>query len=118
MPDPIDIGQLRNRVLLQYRPEPDPVAGPAGDEVVTWSDVGTYRAKVEALTGRELWQAVQAKSTADYKITLRNVGPIDPLKNRFVYRGTMVLYPTSVTRIDNRNEFLEILATFMRGESP
>jgi hypothetical protein len=30
----------------------------------------------------------------------------------------MVLYPTSVTRIDNRNEFLEILATFMRGESP
>lgn len=112
-------GGYRQRVTLQSRVEAtSAVAGPAGDEVATWADVGTYWAEVSPLAGRELYQAQQVKAGIDYKIEMRQVGPIAPLKNRFVYRGSMVLNPDSVLRVEERNAIYQILCTWIQGESP
>lgn len=118
MPDTLDLGRLRDRVRVQSRPAGLPAPGPAGDEPIAWSDVGTYWACVEPLAGRDLLNAQQWKATIDYRVTLRNVAPIAPIFYRFIYRGAMVLYPESVLRADERDEFLVTLCTFMRGELP
>jgi SPP1 family predicted phage head-tail adaptor len=117
MPDPsFDAGSMRNRVKLQVRSMP--VAGPAGDDAPTWSDVGTYYAEVKPLTGRLLFLAQQAKSTSDYSVRMRNTQPIDVFTHRLIYRGVMVLGIDNVNREDNRNEFYQITATNLRGEIP
>jgi head-tail adaptor len=73
----INAGELRHQVTWQTNtPAATPTSG--GQELPNWSTVGVHFAKVEPLTGRELWNAKQIKATSTIKVTMRNVGAILP----------------------------------------
>jgi len=62
-------GQLRHTVTVTQ-----PVVSgqnAAGEDIVTWSDVGTYKANLAALQGRELATAAQRWADARYMLTMR-----------------------------------------------
>lgn len=111
----VQSGAFRQMVTLQSRPGGIPPAGTAGDESVDWATVGTFRAEVRALSGRELFQAAQVKAGVDYKIRMRNIGPIAPLANRFLYRG-LILNPEFVQRDEEQSRFYVILASSLPVE--
>jgi SPP1 family predicted phage head-tail adaptor len=68
-------GDLIHHVTLQA---PVYTTTPGGSRVVTGWTSGTPRwARVEALTGRELWLAQQVQSDITYKISFRPLAGVD-----------------------------------------
>jgi head-tail adaptor len=112
---PLQSGALRQKLILESKPEGIPGSGLAGDEESPWTVVGTYRAEVRSVSGRELFQAAQLKISADYRIRMRNVGPIKPIFYRFRH-GDLILRPQWVQREDEQSRFYVILASSLAAE--
>lgn len=114
MPDlQLDIGELNTRVTWQQNaPATTPTS--AGQKLPNWSDRGTYWARVEPLSGRELWTARQLQASTSHRIIMREVGAIRP-RDRFTFVdpvfGQRYLYVESVYRLAEQNEFLVIEAS-------
>ena len=109
-----DLGLMRHRVSRQVSSVTG--RGPLGQNIVAWSTVGTYWARVENLTGRELVNAAQLKSTVKHKITLRVVGPISP-DDRFLFEGTGRVFNVEfVYRTEERNGFYELWCSERTGQ--
>lgn len=70
----VSSGELRHRVLFQA---PVSVQDAAGGDTVAWGEVVTAWARIEPLTGRELFTAQQVYPEANTRITVR--GPIGAL---------------------------------------
>lgn len=69
-------GELRHRIALQY---PTVSASNSfGDATVTWTVSTTRWAKIEPLTGRELWQAQQVQADVTHTVTLRYTAGVGP----------------------------------------
>jgi head-tail adaptor len=109
--DKVDIGDLNKRVTYQTKTSTRSFTS-AGQKIDTWDEGTEYWAKVEPLSGRELWTARQLQASTTHRITMRNVGVAIKSPNRFVLTdpvfGTRYLYVESVYRIDELNEFLRI----------
>lgn len=106
----IDLGDLRNRITWQVNVgTPGPKS--AGQVVPDWQDRGTYWARVESMSGPELFSARQLNATSSIKITMRNVGDVRP-GHRFRFeQSPRYMYANTVYRLDEMNEFLVIEAT-------
>ena len=96
-------GDLRQRVTLQTL---SVTLDPYGGTVEGWVDSATVWAKVEYLTGRELWQAQQANSEAKGRVSMRyrDVTPTMRIHHDGVY-----LEIVSVLPADTAKRELEIL---------
>jgi head-tail adaptor len=109
--DKVDIGDLNKRVTYQTCTRAK-TATSAGQKIETWDEGTDYWAKVEPLSGRELWTARQLQASTTARITMRNVGVAIKPRDRFVLTdpvfGARYLYVESVYRIDELNEFLRI----------
>jgi len=110
MPDPdFDVGDLRSRVVWQVNQRArTPASG--GQKLDNWVDQGTFWARIEPLSGRELWIARQLQAGTTHRVTMRAVGAIKP-GDRLILPGPRYLYVESVYRLDELNEFLRIEAS-------
>ena len=71
----IAAGKYRHRVTLQRKTV---VRDAAGGETITWADAAKIPALVEALSGRSLIAAQQAKSEVSARILMRRRADIQP----------------------------------------
>ena len=62
------IGELRERVTIQQK---SATQDDFGAEVITWVDLATVWAKIEALTGREFITQGRAEASVTHKVTIR-----------------------------------------------
>lgn len=86
-------GPLRDRVQLQsYATEADSF----GQQIPTWSTVGTYWADINYFRGQEAVNALQKKAETTHRIEMRWVAAIDA-SMRFLYHDPR----TGVDRIFN-----------------
>lgn len=101
-----DIGLMRHRLAWQTN-DAAPADG-MNESTDVWATVATIWAHVEPMTGMELMNARQLKSTTGHKVTCRNVGPIKP-SDRFLFEATgRILGIDQVFRVDERNAYLAI----------
>jgi head-tail adaptor len=107
----INAGDLRHVLTLQRCAT---TQGEAGKPVLTYSAVGTYWALVEPLIGYERFTARQLKSTTSHKITMRNIGPVNP-SDRFVFESeSRVFNVDSVYRHEEMDAYYKITATELK----
>jgi SPP1 family predicted phage head-tail adaptor len=106
-------GDLRHRVTWQVN-APARTPASAGQKLNNWTDRGTFWARVEPLSGRELWTARQLQASTTLRITMRAIGPVKP-GDRLVFAdpafGARYLYVEAVHRLDERNALLMIEAS-------
>lgn len=76
MPIPIKAGELFNNV--QLFDVPGDAQDSYGQASETGTLIGTFRAKVQNLKGRELIAAQQAYTSVTHKVTMRWLGPLIP----------------------------------------
>lgn len=112
----INAGEMRTLLTWQTYVEPTgiPPKGSFGQDVENWVTQGQHWAKVEPMTGTEIWNARQKKALSDTKITMRNVGPIKPA-DRFLL-GTRVFTIDSVSALDEVSADLVIEATELKNK--
>ena len=111
-----DVSEFRHR-LTWLSPGTATRSG-TGQNLIPWTNNGTFWAKVEPLAGMELMNARQVKATISHKITMRNVGAI-AASNRFYFEATGRIFNIDVVfRIDEQNAFYAIYATELFGEKP
>src|ERR1700730_18370087 len=78
-------GELIHRVIFQ---KPVDAQSPTGAPIRTWVNVVTAWARVEPLSGHELFAAQQLYPDTDTQITIRgNVGKLLDQKMRMMFRG-------------------------------
>lgn len=68
--------QYRHRIILQSKGTP--TRDSVGGEVITWTDMATVWARIEALSGRALIAAQQAQSEVSARILIRHRTDIQP----------------------------------------
>lgn len=95
-------GDLRERVTLQTATL---TTDGGGGSTETWADVVTVWARVEPLTGREGFEAMQIASSMSHRVTIRqrSVTPQQRVK-----WGSKILLITAV-RPDETNESVQLL---------
>lgn len=90
-------GPLRFRVKLQsYATSADTF----GQQVPTWTTVGTYWADIRFLVGREAVNALQKKAETTHKINMRYIGEIDA--------SMRILYTDPRTHVDRIFNILDV----------
>lgn len=88
-------GQLRHRVAIQ---EPTETIV-RGEPSVTWNTVATRWASLEALAGRELWNARQVQPDITHRVEMRHEsGLAINSKWRLLFAGDRVLEILSIRR--------------------
>jgi SPP1 family predicted phage head-tail adaptor len=97
-------GNLRHRVQTE-RLSTAPDGG--GGYVESWVPIAQVWAQVEALSGREYWQAMQVQSEARYRLRLRYQADLTAA-DRIVCGGA-VLNIEHVADPDGRRRELEVL---------
>ena len=88
--NPPDPGELREIVQVETCPVHDDKPDAYNAQEPGWKPVGTVRAKVEQLSGREFWFAQQANSALSIRVTIRYLAGLNSLRYRLVWRN-MVL---------------------------
>jgi SPP1 family predicted phage head-tail adaptor len=110
----INAGELRHLVIWE-RNFPASTDDSGGQELDNWQTLGTHFAKVEPLTGRELWNARQIKATSTMRITMRDVGDVIA-SDRFLLDSTSrVLEIDWVSRPEEIESDLIINATELKS---
>lgn len=97
-------GELKHRIAIQGITR---TADGQGGYTEAWSDVVTVWAKIEALSGRELWQAQQVQSAVTHRITIRYRSDITPAM-RIKY-GARYFNVDAVINPDEGKEQLQLL---------
>lgn len=98
----MNAGTLRHRVTLQRRTV---TRESYGGETVTWADVATVWARVEAIGGREYYGAGQTLAESTYTVAMRYRRDVAP-SMRLVY-GLWVFDVTAVIP-DAKNAMLTV----------
>ncbi len=68
-------GALRHRVVVEQTTESQSASGAVSD---TWTAFATRWASIEALTGRERFEAQQLDADVDYRIEMRFLAGVTP----------------------------------------
>lgn len=79
----MDIGKLDQRITLQSR---SVAADAAGQDTITWTDVATVWAQVQAVRGREFFAAAQVQQEQTLKVRIRYRADVLPTW-RLVWQG-------------------------------
>lgn len=99
-------GKLRHRVTIQ---ESNCTSDEVGEPAQNYRDLKNVWARVEPLTGRELWQAQQIKATTNHRITMRFYTVVKPTM-RVLFKNR-VFEIDSVKNTEERNYELVLLCT-------
>lgn len=103
--DMIHAGELNKLVTLQA---PEQIRDSYGEEIITWQNVTTIWAKIQPLTGRELYAAQQLHAESKVKIVIRYRSDMDTTKRLYyANRYFEILY---IANYDESNIELAILA--------
>lgn len=102
----VTIGQMRHRVTIQQTSSG--VDG-MGGETERWVDGATVWAKVQPLSGSELFRAQQIESTVSHKITIRYGAVIDPTKR--IRHGSKLFEIHTVIDVDETHKYIELLCS-------
>lgn len=98
-------GKLRHRVDIQTRSASQ---DSLGEQVHTWSAVATsVPARVEQLSGKELFSAQQINPQLSHKVSMRYYSGLDP-KHRLLWEGRY-LDILSIANPDARREEHQLL---------
>lgn len=97
-------GKYNHQVYLQA---PAKTFDSEGQEVITWTTVGTVWAEILPLTGREYFQAKAANSELTHEIHIRYRRNLKTIW-RVLY-GTRALEILSVADVEEKHEELELL---------
>lgn len=98
------LSKMRRRVQVQSRTVTQDTYGAASQ---TWATVAVRWASVEPLSGREQWQAQQARPDVTHRVRLRRLAGLTA-RHRFLIDGR-VLNITSVLDIEDRHRLHECL---------
>lgn len=98
------IGPMRHRVAIQRRTV---AQNSYGEAVPTWSTLATRWGRLEPLTGREAWQAQQARPDVTHRLTLRYYAGL--LHRDRVQIDGATYQVESVTNPDGRKRFHELI---------
>ena len=99
-------GKLRDLLTIQ---EPTITQDDYGGVKKTWNLWRKAWANIEYLTGRELWQAQQANSQAEGRITVRS-GDVDGIKPKMRIKKNDNIYEIlAVFPADNRGRETQVL---------
>jgi SPP1 family predicted phage head-tail adaptor len=105
---PTEAGKLRHRVELQREVAggPDSFGEPAG---AGWETYAERWARVEPLSGRELWRAQQQQPDVTHRVTLRAGGLVGELHtgHRVLHAGRN-LHVRAIRNLEERGEVLEL----------
>jgi SPP1 family predicted phage head-tail adaptor len=83
-----NVGEMRQLVTLQSAIK---MIGPTGGKVDSWVSGNSYVVRIESLSGRELFNAMQIKNTISHKISMRNEGQVITPAMRLVF-GSRTFY--------------------------
>ncbi len=97
-------GKMRNRITFE---QPVQTQDAAGGLTTIWTAAFTVWAEVKYLDGREYWQAQQANSEAEGRITMRYRADVTP-DMRIIY-GTQTLHILAPFAADNKNKQMRVL---------
>ena len=100
----MNAGQLKHRVTVQKLAV---TRDSTGEELETWSNVGTRWAKIEPLRGKENYQRSGETTTNFYKVLMRYEAGLLSTDRRLVY-GSQYLDIESVINIDEANSDYEL----------
>lgn len=100
----INAGELNKLVTLQV---PEQIRDSYGEEIITWQNVTTLWAKIQPLTGRELYAAQQLHAESKVKIIIRYRSDMDTTKRLFY--GNRYFYILSCHNTMESNEELVLL---------
>ena len=99
-------GQLRHSVTLQ---DLTTTTDAYGGRVKTWTDTATVKAKIQPLSGSELYAAMRLDSRITHKVVIRYVPGINPIQR--IKFGDRILNINAVINVEERNRWLEIMCT-------
>lgn len=105
---PLNAGDLRHRVTLRTRPQPQPTDG-YGAAVESGSLAAEVWAQVRTLSARELVLAQQQAAEASVAVTIRWRPDVDRFHQ--VVHGLRVLNIVGVVDPDGRKEQLDLTCT-------
>ena len=98
-------GALRHTVSIE---KPVETTNAYGEREVTWvAHKSDWRASIEPLAGRELWQAQQVQADVSHRVRIRYVAGVTP-RMRIVF-GTRTFQISSITNTEERNVELVLL---------
>lgn len=104
-------GQLRHRVHIER--DTATTQGDEGHTTESWTFVAKRWAKIEPLSGRELWDARQLQPQTTHKITMRadSVTTQMTAEDRIAFIGqSRYFHPTEPPRrVDEIDETLEVM---------
>lgn len=101
---PVPMSLMRERIEVQSRTT---TQNAYGEPVATWSTLATVWARVEPLSGRELWQAAQVRPDVSHKVTMRHYPGLSP-KHRLKL-GSRIFNIDSVLNIEERERLHQVL---------
>lgn len=104
----IDPGLYRTKLTLQ---QASSTTDSIGQPIATWSDVATVWARVEPLSGKEQYWAMQVHASVSHKVTCRYNAAIVPTGRLVIYGTNRILNITSVADFDERRVEMTIMAT-------
>lgn len=99
--NPPDPGELRETVGIEAAPLYADKPNAYREQELDWKSLGSCRAKVEPLSGREYWFAQQASSQVNFKVTIRYRADLHSQRFRLTWRN-MVLNVASVVNEDGQ----------------
>jgi SPP1 family predicted phage head-tail adaptor len=106
MPAPIEAGLLRHRVTIQQLVE---TRNAEGEPISSWTSLAVRWARIEPLSGREIFIAQQVQAQTTHKVLLRYYKGLAP-GMRFQYM-TRVFQITDVTSADEITDRMECMCT-------
>lgn len=104
----MEAGQLRQIITIK-RPPAGAAAGLSRD-MTGWETVCTCHAAVKPIRGKELWEAQQAQSLIDHRITLRMPKAAVTTACRVVYKGRVFAIQYKMDP-DERGRWLVLMCT-------
>lgn len=101
---PMAIGKLRHRITLQT---PTLTQDSLGVVSETWSDTATVYAQIEAISGREFFDAARVNAEVTHRVRIRHRPGIVPAMR--VLAGDRTLDIHSVLDVDGRKRELTLM---------
>lgn len=101
----ISVADLRHRIVIQTLTE---TADGAGGFTSSWADTVSIWAKITPTSAYERAQAMQLEATVTHKILIRYRSDIVP-KQRIKF-GSRYFGITGITNIEERNQYLQLMA--------
>ena len=101
---PMAIGRLRHRIILQTSTLTQDSLGVASE---AWEDTATVYAQIEALSGREFFEAARVNAEVTHRVRIRYRPGIVPAMR--VLAGDRTLDIRSVLDVDGRKRELTLM---------